>query len=213
MVGEGDDRVSGKARKLAGTLEEPMLTRVPERTPNDVAARYLHQDTVCRARDDHDASHVAIPGDVTVQWVRDDASLVVLRDGDGTEYARFDTYDDWLSRSAADFPATFAKNDGSVTIREDDGDVTNYDDVAALRRDYTQVYSPYLPIEEFGGELPAEGEDYTIAVLLDDDDLPLQRYLSDEGTLVPLGEHDETSDPAPGSSPDTDDDALTESVL
>ncbi|QIB79077.1 type IV secretion system DNA-binding domain-containing protein [Haloferax volcanii] len=197
IVNQSDDdgeRFADAARQLSEKLADPMLTYTERRTPNDVEARYHHRDDKCPAVHQEDAEDpskfVAIPGDVTYQWVLD-GDLVVLRDSGGTEYARFADVDEWTSRSATDWPARYrVGDDGHVTVSGDSLD--EYESVDALREDYTLVSAPYIPEIEFVGAVDEPGalptrDEWTIAVL-PNDNIGLQRYDRVDDTCYPLAE-------------------------
>ncbi|MCU4799770.1 type IV secretory system conjugative DNA transfer family protein [Halobacteria archaeon HArc-gm2] len=181
VVNADDDGFADGARQISDKLSDPMLTYTNARTPNDADRRYHHCDYKCAASADGD-SYIALPGDVTYQWVDDGESAVVLRNSDGDEYARFDSIDDWLDRSPADFPVTYeVSDDGYVDVRGDENTISK----TQFREEYTPVSSPHLPREEFQGELPSP-DAWDIAVLPDDPDLPLQYYDADDDTCYPL---------------------------
>ncbi|WP_129113857.1 type IV secretory system conjugative DNA transfer family protein [Halegenticoccus tardaugens] len=114
-------------------------------------------------------------------WVRTEAGEYILRDGDGTEHARFpDAESIFTDASAYDVVASEA--------------------AAADDRELRTVKTPIIPEREFDGEVPTPGEDWIILVVptvredRDEDETLTAHDLSVfvDGVMVPLtslGQH------------------------
>jgi hypothetical protein len=188
---EDGESFADLARRLSEKLTEPML--VYSRTPNGVYRRFHHQDD--RLLSDQNGPQIAVRGgDANYQWVDDsspdESPSIVLRVGDDNggyrEVARFDSLKEWRDRDADDFPVSFSVNDGQVTVSENiDGSLETYADETAMYEDYTAVFAPFIPEEQFDDGLP-DSDAWDIAILPNDEDLPLQYYDPEQDTAYPL---------------------------
>lgn len=211
VVNEDDDGFADLARRLTDKLADPMLTYTESRTPNDVARRFHHQDD--RLLSGQDGPQIAVEGkEASYQWVDDSAPgedpSIVLRvstDDGYDEVARFDSLAEWENRDADDFPITFADNEDETVVSN--GWIDTYANEEQMREDYTPVYAPFVPEMEFGGELPDSGA-WDIAVLPDDEDLPLQYYDAERDTCYPIRDMADDDPTADSSDDDLWDDDL-----
>lgn len=206
VVNEDDD-FTGLAEKIDRKLSGDML--VYDQPPEDVSRRFHHKSQM---ELDENGARVAVPGpDVSLQWVEQDGQIL-LRSGEGEVFAEFSSPEHFEHATKEDFPATYISRDHGVTLRDEARDtLEEYEDIHALREEWTTVYAPFIPEVEFGGELP-DSDAWDIAILPDDEDEPLHFY--DDGDAVPLVEYagigDQPDVEEAGSGDETPGDELSE---
>ncbi|WP_164974838.1 hypothetical protein [Halegenticoccus tardaugens] len=168
VVSPGEDDYTAVADKLARKLSEPVLTY--ENPPSDVSRRFHRNGALSRS-----GQQIALPGE-THQWVDPGDGSVVLRNAEGTVYARFTTHKAFEDAGVEDFPAAF-------------------DDVPD---DYTAVSTPFVPEWEF--ETLPTPDQWDIAILPTERGEPLQWFDPETGQTFPLPDRHRTGVGASGST-------------
>lgn len=156
-----------------------------------------------------------------LSWVSTDGDDLVLWKGNKGERETVVEYDDVTNfddREKEEYPALFKKDQqtGDYTVWHD-GDTQTYSSKEDLKSDWSVVYKPFIPeleLEEIedGPVEDAYAEQWDIAVVPNDESVPLQHYDPETGELTPLPELVENNTGEDDkSSSSTDEDENSES--